>query len=228
MAEIIEKMAPRKFVDKFCDLMVNQNIHNILIRGYFDDDKVLLAFGILNDLPNYQNGTLVIGNTRVQDEKRFLEQALRKPLPRFNLKDIFKINGLNIQFTQWKKHRDFRFNDNKDFAIFHPVQTVISDISELDKFRKVLTNSKARKNILITTNDFNNNPEKIYDIVDAVLILDTKASNEENKQTYDTIKANLAADGKEEPYWVCSKFCWLFLDHAAKIKVGYLYLALEY
>ena len=139
MAEIIEKMAPRKFVDKFCDLMVNQNIHNILIRGYFDDDKVLLAFGILNDLPNYQNGTLVIGNTRVQDEKRFLEQALRKPLPRFNLKDIFKINGLNIQFTQWKKHRDFRFNDNKDFAIFHPVQTVISDISELDKFRKVLT-----------------------------------------------------------------------------------------
>ena len=39
-------------------------------------------------------------------------------------------------------------------------------------------------------------------------------------------QANLAADGKEEPYWVCSNFCWLFLDYVAKIKVGYLYLAL--
>ena len=52
-----------------------------------------------------KNGTLVIGNTRVQDEKIFLERGLRKILPRLNLRDIFKIYGLNIQFTQWKKHR---------------------------------------------------------------------------------------------------------------------------
>lgn len=200
MAEIIEKMTPEKFADRFSELMMDQRVHNILVRGYFDDDKVLLTFGILNDLPHYKNGTLVIGNTRVQDEKIFLERGLRKTLPRFNLRDIFKIYGLNIQFTQCKKNRDFRFNDNKDFAIFHPVQTAISDISERDKFRKVLANSKARKNILITTNDFNNDPEKIYDIVNAVLILDTTAVNEKNKQTYATIKANLAADGKEEPY----------------------------
>lgn len=200
MAEIIEKMTPEKFADRFSELMMDQRIYNILVRGYFDDDKVLLTFRILNDLPYYKNGTLVIGNTRVQDEKNFLERGLRKTLPRFNLRDVFKIYGLNIQFTQWKKHRDFRFNGNKDFAVFYPVQTAISDISERDKFRKVLANSKARKNILITTNDFNNDPEKIYDIVNAVLILDTTAVNEENKQTYATIKANLATDGKEEPY----------------------------
>lgn len=200
MAEIIEKLTKEKFVDRFCDLMIDQNIHNILIRGYFDDDKVLLTFGILNDLPHYQNGTLVIGNTRVQDEKNFLERGLRKTLPRFNLRDIFKIYGLNIQFTQWKKHRDFRFNDNKDFAIFHPVETAIITASELDKFRKVLANSKAKKNILITTNDLHDYPKEIYNNVDAVLILDTTAANEENKQTYATIKANLAAGGKEEPY----------------------------
>ena len=52
----------------------------------------------------------------------------------------------------------------------------------------------------MNTNDFNNDPEKIYDIVNAVLILDTTAVNEENKQIYATIKANLADDGKEEPY----------------------------
>ena len=144
-----------------------------------------------------KNGTLVIGNTRVQDEKIFLERGLRKILPRLNLRDIFKIYGLNIQFTQWKKHRDFRFNDNKDFAIFHPVQTAISDVSERDKFRKVLANSKARKNILITTNDFNNDPEKIYDIVNAVLILDTTAVNEENKQSGEEIVLDWSASSAQ-------------------------------
>ena len=73
-------------------------------------------------------------------------------------------------------------------------------IEEAIKQRREELAKKARKNILITTNDFNNDPEKIYDIVNAVLILDTTAVNEKNKQTYDTIKANLAADGKEEPY----------------------------
>lgn len=71
MAEIIEKMTPEKFADRFSELMMDQRVHNILVRGYFDDDKVLLTFGILNDLPHYKNGTLVIGNTRVQDEKNF-------------------------------------------------------------------------------------------------------------------------------------------------------------
>ncbi len=37
-------------------------------------------------------------------------------------------------------------------------------------------------------------------LLNAVLILDTTAVNEENKQIYATIKANLADDGKEEPY----------------------------
>ena len=63
-----------------------------------------------------------------------------------------------------------------------------------------MANSKAKKNILITTNDLHDYPKEIYNNVDAVLILDTTAANEENKQTYATIKANLAAGGKEEPY----------------------------
>ncbi|MGO5155580.1 hypothetical protein ACTQ2W_04230, partial [Ligilactobacillus ruminis] len=48
--------------------------------------------------------------------------------------------------------------------------------------------------------DLHDYPKEIYNNVDAVLILDTTAANEENKQTYATIKANLAAGGKEEPY----------------------------
>ena len=57
MAEIIEKLTKEKFVDRFCDLMIDQNIHNILIRGYFDDDKTIvydkeyrLILGIFRDV----------------------------------------------------------------------------------------------------------------------------------------------------------------------------------
>ncbi len=54
MAEIIEKMIIEKFADRFSELMMDQRVYNILVRGYFDDDKVLLTFGIFNDLPHYK------------------------------------------------------------------------------------------------------------------------------------------------------------------------------
>ena len=54
MAEIIEKMTPEKFADRFSELMMDQRVYNMLVRGYFDDDKVLLTFGIFNDLPHYK------------------------------------------------------------------------------------------------------------------------------------------------------------------------------
>ena len=53
MAEIIEKMTPEKFADRFSELMMDQRVYNILVRGYFDDDKVLLTFGILIISKNY-------------------------------------------------------------------------------------------------------------------------------------------------------------------------------
>ena len=63
-----------------------------------------------------------------------------------------------------------------------------------------MKNAKAKKNILITTNDFNNTAEKLYPYIDATLILDTTRVNEEHEKTYKVIQSNLQADNKVLPY----------------------------
>ena len=63
-----------------------------------------------------------------------------------------------------------------------------------------MNNSKAKKNILITTNDFNDIPEKLYPYIDEVLILDTTDLNKKHQQTYKVIQDNLNTEHKTLPY----------------------------
>lgn len=51
--------------------------------------------------------------------------------------------------------------------------------------------------LVITTNDYSRKAEKLYPYVSDVLILDT---NDEHKETYDTLKRNIESEGKEMPY----------------------------
>lgn len=199
MAGKVQKLKPQEFVSEFEKLLLDKETQNILVRGYFDTDKLILTFGCLGDLENFDEGEIVIGNTTVPHERELLQKGLRKDIPKLNLSDSFIINGLSISFLQWKRNRDFTYGYDKDFAVFHPVESVL-DTQDFPKFCNTLKNSKARKNILITTNDFSNTPEKLYSYIDRTLILDTTQVNEEHQQTYNVIQDNLKADHKLLPY----------------------------
>lgn len=199
MSNRIEKLEPKEFIKRFEQLLLDKETNRILIRGYFDDDKLLLVFSCLYDLKEFNKGTIVIGNTTVPNEREFLERGLREVVPRFNLRDSFNVYGMIINFVQWKRNRDLPFGFDKDFALFHPVQSVL-DGKDFPKFCGTIKNVKAKKNILITTNDFNNTAEKLYPYIDATLILDTTRVNEEHKKTYKVIQSNLQADHKVLPY----------------------------
>ncbi|MFT8727194.1 MAG: hypothetical protein ABF756_04250 [Liquorilactobacillus ghanensis] len=199
MENKIEKVKPQEFIITFKKLLLDEHTHNILVRGYFDDDKLLFVFACLYEMTGFNDGTIVIGNTTVPHEREFLRRGIRESIPKLNLSDAFSINGLTVNFTQWKRNRDFQFGFDKDFAIFHPVQSVL-DTQDFSKFCNALKNSKAIKNILITTNDFYDTPEKLYPYIDSALILDTTQVNEEHQQTYKVIQSNLEADHKSLPY----------------------------
>lgn len=199
MENQIKKLKSKEFITNFKKLLLDEDTHNILVRGYFDEDKLLLTFACLSDLKELNDGTIVIGNTTVPHEREFLQRGIRKNIPKLNLSDTFNINGLTVNFTQWKRNRDFPLGFDKDFVIFHPVQSVLNG-QVFQKFCSTLKNAKAKKNILITTNDFYNTPKKLYPYVDETLILDTTAINDKNKQTYKTIQNNLEADHKPLPY----------------------------
>lgn len=200
MTKVIEKLDIEKSDSKLTELLLDQDTNNILIRGFFDEDKVALTFFTIGKLSEYNNGTVVIGNTTVTNEREFLEKGLCEPIPHINLQDTFRIGDLSVRFTKWNKHKDSPFNWNDDFAIFHPVQSVFYSDKNCNDFKKVLSNSKAKKNILLTTNDFCTHPEKLYDEVDAVLILDTTMLDDKHKEKFNIIKKNLTDQGKKLPY----------------------------
>ncbi|CDK35404.1 hypothetical protein LSCP400_12121 [Ligilactobacillus salivarius cp400] len=200
MTKVIEKLDIEKSDSKLTELLLDQDTNNILIRGFFDEDKVALTFFTIGKLSEYNNGTVVIGNTTVTNEREFLEKGLCEPIPHINLQDTFRIGDLSVRFTKWNKHKNSPFNWNDDFAIFHPVQSVLYSDKNCNDFKKVLSNSKAKKNILLTTNDFCTHPEKLYDEVDAVLILDTTMLDDKHKEEFNNIKRNLIDQGKELPY----------------------------
>lgn len=199
MGNRIEKLELKEFIKRFEELLLDKEINRILIRGYFDDDKLRLVFSCFYDLKEFNKGTVVIGNTTVPNERKFLERGLSEAVPKFNLRDLFNVYGMITNFVQWKRNIDFPFGFDKDFAVFHPVQSVL-DSKDFPKFCAALKNSKAKKNILITTNDINNAAEKLYPYIDATLILDTTSVNEEHEKIYKVIQSNLQADHKNLPY----------------------------
>ncbi|WP_253283652.1 hypothetical protein [Ligilactobacillus saerimneri] len=197
----INKLIPRDFVGKFKQALLDDSIQNILVRGYIDNEKILLVFDTLQNLADYQTGSVVMGRVTVRAEREYLVSGLSsKCVPRFNLKDDFTMCGLKVNFTKLDQNIDHEFNIGKDFAIFHPVESVLFDDSSVEKFRKVLKNSKAKKNILLTTNDLNKDPEKIYDDVESVLILDSRDVDDKHRQKYKTIEYNLTSKGNKLPY----------------------------
>lgn len=194
-------LEPRDFVNKLKQALLDDSVHNILIRGYFDEEKILLVFDTLQNLADYQVGSIVMGNVTVRAERNYLVEGLSsRYVPRFNLSDTFKMGNLRVNFIKWEQNIDREFNLDKDFAIFHPVESVLKDDLSVEAFRKVLSNSKAKKNILLTTNDLTNNPEKIFDDVEAVLILDSTGVDDNHKQRYKSIERNMTSRGKKLPY----------------------------
>ena len=89
LVKVIEKLDAEESISKFKELLLDKNIHNILIRGFSNDAKVALAFSALKELSEYNNGTLVIGNATVTSERGFLEKGLRNSIPHINLQDIY-------------------------------------------------------------------------------------------------------------------------------------------
>lgn len=79
MTKVIEKLDIEKSDSKLTELLLDQDTNNILIRGFFDEDKVALTFFTIGKLSEYNNGTVVIDNTTVTNEREFLEKGLCEP-----------------------------------------------------------------------------------------------------------------------------------------------------
>ena len=105
-----------------------------------------------------------------------------------------------MSLTKWEQNTEFPYGQFDDFALFYPVESVLFNAKDIAKFVKAVKGSKAKKNILITTNNFTKKAEELYGIVDDCRILDTVDLNEKHKKIFNTIEQNIKVEHNELPY----------------------------
>lgn len=179
-----------KEFDTFC----NSDKKNLVIRGFDNWDKFIYTLEMLS-------------------KEQVKETVLLETYFIRNLKDIFEVNGLSKSVIHTGKTEvikgikllfdkytttDNLYADN-EYAIFYPIEAVLYKPNDLKKLADKVKKIRTKHNIFITTNDYSDKVDKLYEYinVDETLILDL---SELNPEKYQRIKSNLRNDGKGLPY----------------------------
>lgn len=199
---IIEKVKLHDFDAKLHNFMDSDD-RSLMVRGYFNSDKISAVLGGLERINRKYHScsriTMMITSLKYMTDpvkEHFGSDAI------YTLKDEFTHNGISYKFDKYLQNFDMPFGYDANAVVYYPVQTVLYDnnLRDFNNFKKKLSNSQSRKNILITSNDYTKQFEKGYSLVDRVLILDTTELNPSNKEKYHNIVENNKADGEEMPY----------------------------
>lgn len=192
----IEKLEYEPFV-KYLDAFFSKSKDvNLLVRGYFSQDKLTTILQYINYNTSLKSGTFEVGN--IGEVPRLFGPSFKSnKFHKVNMTDKYNLVGADVDFKKWNRDYEIPYCYEKDFCIFYPVENLLFDERNTQKFLKKVSNSKAKKNIIITTNDYSKRPEKLYPFVDKVVVLDT---SEYNKETYQTIKNNLLKENRNLPY----------------------------
>lgn len=183
----IYKFELKEFFREMENFLHDDNKKTILIRGYFNLDKLKSVFYLINQ--NFNSKSLVL-YTGIS--KMFLEGDIKKSNLRIQNQIDFKStyrmdNNNSICFKKINKSLDF--NNSYDFAIFYPVQ--LSKPDDFKIYKKMIENVNSEKNILITTNDTNRSSEELYEVADECLILDTSNIDENRGNKLKSISEDL-------------------------------------
>ncbi|MGQ5708925.1 hypothetical protein [Lactobacillus sp. PSON] len=170
-----------KFANELKNAIADQKIKTILIRGYDDNLKLEATLAVLNDIKNIQKGTIFRSTSigTIIDTFNRLEIVDNRHL---NEIDTFKIfNNLRVDFKAWYHYNDSYFFNNMDFAIFWPINSILSNYQYTSEFISIINESVAKKNIIITFNDNSINLKQIDPYIQKSITLDTDLSEEDKE-----------------------------------------------
>lgn len=192
----IEKLEYESFLKWLHDFFNDSKNANLLIRGYFGQDKLTTVLQYINYNNNIKSGTFVVRD--IGEVPRLFGPSFKSgKFHKVNMTDKYDLVGASVDFKKWDRDYDLPYGYGEDFCIFYPVEGLLFDEKSTQKFIKKFSNSRAKKNIILTTNDYSKRAEKLYPFVDKVINLDT---SEFNKEKYETLKNNFKSDNKELPY----------------------------
>lgn len=158
----------QRFIDDMNDFF-KSNDKTAVIRGVNNDNKLIGTLLSLNSDKSMNTGTI-----KVNSLKRFKELYFESLDRKLNIKlnEDFNIGTLKVRVLLYSRNDTFtRFNE--DFIVFYPVEAVLFSDTETERLKKHIKASHARKNIIIITNDYSNRPDRLSDVIDRQIVLES-------------------------------------------------------
>ncbi|MCL5458077.1 hypothetical protein M3M33_05240 [Loigolactobacillus coryniformis] len=195
----LNKLEPDNFIE-YLNSFINSDSKNLLVRGYFNQDKLTAVLHLINDNENIQKVVFATGN--ISEVPRLFNRSFKRgyELKNIRLNTAYTLLKSKIEFIKWERMNEWSVQTNIDLGVFYPVEGVLFSEKDTDKFLTHLSYSKARHNILLTTNDYSKRAEKLYPYVDESVILDTSQLDEQHESEMKTLTRNITEHDGEMPY----------------------------
>lgn len=194
MPDII-KTNRANFAANFDQFIANRDKKTLLVRCYEHTDSIREVFSSLINNSDTNNGIVKV--RAMQSNPRIFKGIMpEKELKRLHQGDIVGSNDFRVIFESKSYFENVR--NRFDFEIFCPIETILFEENNTNKLKKTLKTATT-KTILITTNDYDKNAEKLFDVIDEVIILDT-TKEPKNIDAFSTLRQNIINRDGKLPY----------------------------
>ncbi|MEK4117675.1 hypothetical protein NST44_16040 [Paenibacillus sp. FSL W8-0919] len=166
----------KKAIEAVLNFLKDDSKKILLVRGYDNQAKLKVVLSCLNR--EFDRG--IIRTSSMSDIPDFINRAFNKRLLPNTIKSTTTYNlgrmTVNINSYVTSTRSNPKGNDSS-FTVFFPVQTVLDDSKRYDNFLTELNNTKSRKVILITTNEWSIKEWDVENKVDEVFFYSVEKDN---------------------------------------------------
>lgn len=170
--------------NQIADFLHDNEKKTLLLCGIADHEKHLTLLRALNSNGPARGVIMLIYTTR-EGMRNFFEWAeLKKVKIPKKYGETMKLSKLTISFDKLslKEHRTKYDNQEFDFIIIWPIQSVTKNADEIQVLKEMAERQKTKKIIYLTVNEPWCNPQLLKPNVDCIIQVDCKNDSPEEYQ----------------------------------------------
>ncbi|NEZ40284.1 hypothetical protein [Paenibacillus alvei] len=166
----------QKAVEAVLDFLNDDTKKTLLVRGYDSDAKIRVVLYCLDRV--FDRG--IIRTSSMSNIPNFINRAFEERLLPDTVKSTtaYDLGRMTVHINSYVTSTKFNPKGNDStFTLFFPVQNVLSNPKRYNNFLTELENTKSRKVILITTNEWSINDWDVENYVDEVFFYSVEEDN---------------------------------------------------
>jgi hypothetical protein len=163
-------------ITNIMDFLRDKNKKSLLVRGYDNEAKLKVVISCLNR--EFDKG--IIRTSAMSDISNHINKAFDKKLLPHTIKSTttYKLGKMTVNFNSYATHTASNPSGNEStFTLFFPVQLVLDNPKRYTNFLNELNETKSRKIILITTNEWSIKDWDIENHVDDAFFYNVENDN---------------------------------------------------